>query len=191
MPSIECNNKLGARPVVRQSKIYRQNESGNAMKSLFGQDHLAWDTSQLQGDFKGQSVFDADALQENGQAPAKELRLHLDEEAEIDYPHAGSRASCDLCGQIVNRYYHCLDCENDPTFDLCAACCTSVYIKQAERPSHPTHDFQRHRMTLVAAPASGAEPANVPTVSPGQARGGRSSTRVHAPPGGASNFTFG
>ena len=34
---------LDFRPVVRQSKNYRVNESGNAMKGLLGNDGLAWD----------------------------------------------------------------------------------------------------------------------------------------------------
>merc|ERR1719230_303913 len=58
---IESGNKLGSRPVVRQSKIYRERESGNAMKSLLGHDNLAWDASQQQGVFSGQSVYDAAA----------------------------------------------------------------------------------------------------------------------------------
>lgn len=57
--SIEANNKLGSRPCVRMSKIYRERESGNAMKSLFGQDHLSWKTEEQQGVFQGQGVYDA------------------------------------------------------------------------------------------------------------------------------------
>ena len=59
--SIENGNRLGNRPVVRQSKIYRTNESGNAMKSLLGQDNLAWDTEKQQGVFSGQAVYDGEA----------------------------------------------------------------------------------------------------------------------------------
>ena len=40
--SIERGNRLGSRPCVRQSDIYRQRESGDAMKSMLGQDHLKW-----------------------------------------------------------------------------------------------------------------------------------------------------
>ena len=33
-------NSLGTRSCVRQSKFYRQYESGNQLKELFGQNHL-------------------------------------------------------------------------------------------------------------------------------------------------------
>ena len=56
--SIETGNRLGSRPVVRQSKNYRVNESGNAMKGLLGNDGLAWDHEKQEGVFKGQSVYD-------------------------------------------------------------------------------------------------------------------------------------
>ena len=57
--SIENGNRLGQRPVVRQSRTYRQNESGNAMKAALGHDELAWETDALQGVFAGQGVYDA------------------------------------------------------------------------------------------------------------------------------------
>ena len=46
--SIENGNTLGTRPVVRQSKLYRQHDSGNAMKAAMGHDALTWDTERLQ-----------------------------------------------------------------------------------------------------------------------------------------------
>ena len=42
-------NQLGSRPCVRQSQLFRQNESGNTMKSLLGSSHLQWDTKHTQG----------------------------------------------------------------------------------------------------------------------------------------------
>jgi hypothetical protein len=57
--SIENGNVLGQRPVVRQSKIYRVNESGNAMKAALGHDTLQWETERLEGVFAGQGVYDA------------------------------------------------------------------------------------------------------------------------------------
>ena len=58
--SIENGNRLGERPVVRQSKLYRQNESGNAMKAALGHDELKWETDALQGVFAGrQGLYDA------------------------------------------------------------------------------------------------------------------------------------
>lgn len=59
--SIENGNRLGERPVVRQSKIYRQNESGNSMKAALGHDDLKWETDHLQGVFAGQGVYDAES----------------------------------------------------------------------------------------------------------------------------------
>ena len=47
--SIETGNRLGNRPVVRQSKFYRENESGNGMKGVLGHDHLAWDAQKQEG----------------------------------------------------------------------------------------------------------------------------------------------
>ena len=59
--SIETGNRLGNRPTVRQSKIYRTNESGNAMKGLLGQSNLAWETDQQQGVFSGHAVYDGES----------------------------------------------------------------------------------------------------------------------------------
>lgn len=59
--SIETGNYLGtSRSVVRQSQRFRENESGNAMKALLGADHLAWDTKNKQGVFKGQRAHTGD-----------------------------------------------------------------------------------------------------------------------------------
>lgn len=51
-------NILGDRSCVRQSKLYRQYESGNSMKAIFGHDHLAWDTEKKEGAYAGQSLYD-------------------------------------------------------------------------------------------------------------------------------------
>ena len=51
-------NSLGDRACVRQSKLYRQHESGNDVKSILGTDHLRWDTEHQEGAYKGQKVFD-------------------------------------------------------------------------------------------------------------------------------------
>lgn len=129
---IESGNKLGSRPVVRQSKLYREHESGNTMKSLFGQDHLSWKTQEQEGVFNGQGVYDASnnrpssppVLQSTGGA------THDFDDAvcqEVEYPQPGSVASCDACESVVNRYYHCLDCpETTGLFDLCSECCVSA-----------------------------------------------------------------
>lgn len=69
--STENGNVLGTRPVVRQSRLYREKESGNAMKAAMGHDSLQWDTEALQGVFQGQHVYDAetDAVHSRRHAP--------------------------------------------------------------------------------------------------------------------------
>ena len=52
-------NQLGSRPCVRQSQLFRQNESGNTMKSLLGSRHLQWDTKHTQGAYDGRPAYAA------------------------------------------------------------------------------------------------------------------------------------
>ena len=154
LQGIETGNKVGDRPVVRQSKIYRTNESGNNMKSIFGQDHLAWDVDKQQGVFDGQGVFDAanDAFSGGGGSSSSAAAT-----SEVEYPLPGSVASCDSCGSVVQRFYHCTDCrEETGLFDLCTECCAAIYLKQGARaqqtqpPDHPTHVYSSHRMVHIA-----------------------------------------
>ena len=56
--SIERGNALGDRSSVRQSRYFRQYESGNNVKSLLGTDNLRWDVDQKEGAFSGHSVYD-------------------------------------------------------------------------------------------------------------------------------------
>eukprot|EP00758_Cryptobia_borreli_P004212 Tbor_TRINITY_DN4243_c0_g1::TRINITY_DN4243_c0_g1_i1::g.23944::m.23944 len=51
-------NVLGDRPCVRQSKLYRQQCGGNAMKEMLGQDNLKWDIEKTQGAYEGGRVYD-------------------------------------------------------------------------------------------------------------------------------------
>lgn len=51
--SQNVGNHVGNRPCVRQSQLFRRNESGNAMKELMGQTCLQWDTKRLQGAYTG------------------------------------------------------------------------------------------------------------------------------------------
>jgi hypothetical protein len=234
---IENGNRLGNRPVVRQSKIYRTNESGNAMKDLLGQGHLSWNEDQQEGVFKGQAVYDAASGTYQGStaqsrqgccfggpaavggslpqqppqgqggerccfggpaaleqrrvsfapAPVAPATMHhhhhqqqqqqqqrqqqvvvgacggsmslADEDGTAEYPHPGSVASCDGCGQVVPRFYHCLDCrEETGLFDLCVACCHAVYMHKGPggptlRIDHPTHQYETHRMEHVVPTA--------------------------------------
>ena len=194
--SIERGNKLGERPVVRQSKIYRELESGNAMKGLLGHDHLAWDATKAQGAFDGQAVYDIDSRSyvsgggatSSGSPPeymAKRASFapgtngptrgdggggrpaqggwQQEEQQEVEYPFPGSSASCDLCGSVVDRFYHCSQCREDQggLFDVCVVCCGAFYLQQgtpallqqARQFRHPTHDFQRHAMVHVSRDA--------------------------------------
>ena len=160
----ETGNRLGVRPVVRQSKLYRTNESGNAMKSLFGQDHLAWKTDAQEGVFAGQGVYDAltastsSPQQQQAEAPTGGTAPWQQEQEqcqEIEYPNPGCVASCDACGAVVDRFYHCLDCQESVggLFDLCTTCCASVYLKgTSAAPQHPTHLYASHRMAHITPP---------------------------------------
>ena len=159
--SIESGNKLSNRPVVRQSKLYREKESGNAMKGIFGQDNLQWDTEKQEGVFGGQSVYDASTHAATAQAgggraaasaapgPSAEAPLATGG-AEPEYPLPGSSASCDACGQVVDRYYHCAECqEHTGLFDLCVRCCGAIYLQGGRKIPHPTHDYVSHTMQHV------------------------------------------
>ena len=156
---------------MRQSKIYRTNESGNAMKSLFGQDHLSWKTDEQQGVFEGNGVYDAATAASTQQQVSDRPRAtggdsyysQADVCAPCEYPNPGSEASCDACNNVVRRYYHCMDCrEETGLFDLCTECCAAVYLKQGtpqalarmNLPSHPTHQYATHRMVQVCPPGS-------------------------------------
>ena len=213
--SIEVGNRLGERPTVRQSKIYRANESGNAMKDLMGHGHLAWDQNQQQGVFAGQAVYDGVTGTYNGggggggppqrpplppsqqqqqqppqpQPPQQQQKKRVcfggpgnngggssscggggggsvvfggaapsGPVEEAEYPLPGSVASCDACGQVVNRYYHCADCaEETGLFDVCVRCCGALYLGQGPpiRIDHPTHNYETHRMQHVYPPTGG------------------------------------
>lgn len=54
-------NTLGDRSCVRQSKLYRQYESGNGVKDILGSSHLCWNENFKEGAYKGQRVFDHNA----------------------------------------------------------------------------------------------------------------------------------
>ena len=82
---------------------------------------------------------------------------------EAEYPLPGSIASCDLCGEVVSRFYHCNDCvEETGLFDVCTVCCGALYLQRgtpallakARQMRHPTHNFASHSMTHVT-PLSG------------------------------------
>lgn len=55
-------NTLGDQPCVRQSKLYRMHESGNGVKGVLGMSNLCWDTEHAEGAYRGQKVFDHNAV---------------------------------------------------------------------------------------------------------------------------------
>ena len=56
--SANTGNTLGERSSVRQSKLYRLYESGNATKDLLGSGHLQWSTTRKQGVYEGHDIYD-------------------------------------------------------------------------------------------------------------------------------------
>ena len=54
-------NSIGTRPVVRQSKLFRRHESGNAMKDILGNGGaMKWDENCMQGGYSG-ATYDHEA----------------------------------------------------------------------------------------------------------------------------------
>jgi len=51
-------NTLGSRSCVRQSKLYRQYESGNNVKDILGTPNLRWNTSKKEGAYDGHAIYD-------------------------------------------------------------------------------------------------------------------------------------
>lgn len=56
--SQNVGNHVGSRSTVRQSKLFRMYESGNAAKAILGQDSLQWNVNLKEGAYHGR-VFDA------------------------------------------------------------------------------------------------------------------------------------
>ena len=56
--SATTGNTQGDRSSVRQSKLYREYESGNATKELLGTGHLQWSTTRKQGVYEGHDLYD-------------------------------------------------------------------------------------------------------------------------------------
>lgn len=60
--SLETGNTLGTKSCVRQSKLFRMYESGNDMKNMLGMGNLVWKTNEKEGAYKGQKVYDHNAV---------------------------------------------------------------------------------------------------------------------------------
>uniref|UniRef100_A0A7S2CEV2 Uncharacterized protein n=1 Tax=Octactis speculum TaxID=3111310 RepID=A0A7S2CEV2_9STRA len=60
-------NSIGTRSTIRQSKLFRMYESGNAVKGILGQDSLKWDVNRKEGALAGQRVFDSLGVSSRGE----------------------------------------------------------------------------------------------------------------------------
>merc|ERR1712216_963297 len=56
--SQNVGNHIGSHSSVRQSKLFRMYESGNATKAILGQQNLQWNVDSKEGAYQGK-VFDA------------------------------------------------------------------------------------------------------------------------------------
>ena len=75
---------------------------------------------------------------------------------DIEYPLPGSDASCDACGQCVNKYYHCVQCGVIKGFDLCEDC-----HRRGLYPDKHIRRYPNHKLALVTphtAPIIAKEP---------------------------------
>ena len=55
--SANTGNVLGDRSSVRQSKLYRQYESGNDVKGILGTENLQWRTDKKEGVYDGHDLY--------------------------------------------------------------------------------------------------------------------------------------
>jgi len=123
----------------QQQQQQQQQASGSAMRTLLTDDDY---------------YYEERSGAHEGPIPAP-----VDDD-EIEYPLPGCRASCDGCGVIVQRFYHCAQCADPDLVDLCPSCCAGVYLPPDKRPpglkaprlEHPTHDFVNHFMELIEPP---------------------------------------
>ena len=74
--SIERGNQLGDRSSVRQSRYFRQYESGNAVKSILGTDNLRWDENKKEGVFAGHAVYDGSRQEYHVSQQPDETQFH-------------------------------------------------------------------------------------------------------------------
>ncbi len=71
-------NMIGTRSTIRQSKLFRQYESGNEIKSLLGQQNLIWNINQKEGAYSG-PVYDHMTRRET-----REIRIGERGEVEVE-----------------------------------------------------------------------------------------------------------
>ena len=113
---------------AQANKFYNNHNSGSQMKDIFGNDENSNAQQQQQQQqqrpaaFGGGVAFGSDQLNFGFQQQYTDS-YRQQQEQEIEYPNPGSSASCDGCGTVVERFYHCMNCpEETGLFDLCASC---------------------------------------------------------------------
>ena len=180
--SMNVGNKIGHRSSTAKGAYAYKNESGGAMKSLLGQ--VGDDENQAGNGpsrrFTAENPMRPSTFSAWGggveQPPPRqhpysggvmkslissgEHARYTEQQYEPEYPLPGCRATCDSCGVVTNRFYHCTQCNDPDLFDLCPTCCAALYLPAGRRPpglkvpciNHPTHDLAKHHMELVAPP---------------------------------------
>ena len=74
------------------------------------------------------------------------------------YPQPGSYTTCAACGNVVDRFYHCADCEE--RFALCVSCCAAIYLGPQKGNTEAlsklrapaSHSIAEHVMVHVVPP---------------------------------------
>ena len=131
--SQNVGNSIGTRSSVRQSRLFREYESGNTMKNLLGTPDLAWDTNQKQGAYSG-PVFDGARAGAHPTATAQS-RSHAPSGSAA--PHVLSK------GDVVVR-----NGEQCVVVGVDFACAPPSYTVQ--RPDGSEVGTEASRLTLVA-----------------------------------------
>jgi hypothetical protein len=102
--SQNVGNHVGNRPCVRQSQLFRRNESGNAMKELMGQTCLQWDTKRLQGAYTG-AAYDPNSLNVQQLVQCEQLQ-HSPSRSTISpaFPSACAPANFEISQRMQREY---------------------------------------------------------------------------------------
>lgn len=90
--SQNTGNHIGTRSTVRQTKLFRMYESGNAVKGILGQDCLQWDVSRKQGAYSG-PVWHDGTRSRGGLASGDGRETYFPEKENVRNCSAGRRAS--------------------------------------------------------------------------------------------------
>ena len=73
-------NVLGDRPAVRQSRLFREHDSGNAMKDLMGSGETKWKTDQQEGAYAGRALYDHNAPGNRTKPQGQSQQYHQQQE---------------------------------------------------------------------------------------------------------------